>query len=366
MLLRFWFQWQFKLIRLFGRRGNQFGMDAVCEAFSKTNNEFCAYDLRPKYAEDFVNIPIDNEKLPLYAVVIQGPICKEEQFTLETIKFYRKIFRYGIIIVSTWENEDKKILKKMESEGAVIVTSKAPSVTGIQNVNFQFVSSYAGIEKANQMGCKYVLKTRSDQRIYRNNSFEMLYSLVKSFPCTKNIQKERIICFGDRASSLLWSMDCSDFILFGHIQDMLDFYNVPLDTRFKTRDEVFGKDWGGAELTRKLIAKRELRAENFIVSRYLKHKGYNLDYSIHEYWEIIQDLFICISELDLNLYWCKYSFRYRNHLRSGHTITDNKYRASTYNIDFFNWLSIMTGTIRCSDELEQYQNRKCNNKGFIE
>lgn len=75
-------------------------------------------------------------------IVTQGPIRNQEDFTLETVRFHKKVFPKVLIIVSTWEGEDT--LKIEKEIGCAVVKSKLPIKSGISNIDYQAYSSYAG------------------------------------------------------------------------------------------------------------------------------------------------------------------------------------------------------------------------------
>ena len=141
---------------------------------------------RPMYAKDYALVrdaSTDNAHL---AVVLQGPIVKEADFTLETLKFYRIIFPNTPVIVSTWDDEDAEYLDRLRKEGAEVLLNKKPTYPGPSNVNFQIISTAAGIQRAKDSGVDYVIKNRTDQRVYNPNSRKFLLNLVKAFPLTHN------------------------------------------------------------------------------------------------------------------------------------------------------------------------------------
>ena len=359
---RGWFSIQLGIAyRLGGRWGISYTMNAVCSAYEKIMDEYCAYDIRPKKAENCASLKLTNSSLPSYAVILQGPIMEQDNFTLETIRFYHKVFPDGKLIVSTWDTAPVSQLKALKKEGAEIVLSKLPKMSGLMNVNYQFASTLAGIRKAKELGCEYVFKTRSDQRIYRNNAYEMMYALLKQFPCKKqDIQRERIIFMASREGNMLWSCHYNDCLAFGTIKDMECFYDMKEDLRYRSRNEVYQTI--GKTTTRKRGTREGTNAETFIISRYLQKKQYSLKYDIQEHWNIASDLFLCVSELDLNLYWFdKYDHRFQNNARGGVYLPDDSdEKGMNYQFDFFNWLAVSDGMILYTKQLEKFQTMQCS------
>lgn len=57
-------------------------------------------------------------------------------------------------------------------------TSERPADPGSGNLNLQLTSTRAGTETARDLGAEYVLKARSDQRLYAPQSLPFLHSLL--------------------------------------------------------------------------------------------------------------------------------------------------------------------------------------------
>ena len=93
-----------------------------------------------------------------FAIILQGPIDNEENFTLETIRIYKKIFPNARIILSTWENENINQIRLIQKENIDLIQNKIPRNSGTGNINLQLKSTSAGIELAKSEGIKYTLK----------------------------------------------------------------------------------------------------------------------------------------------------------------------------------------------------------------
>lgn len=61
------------------------------------------------------------------------------------------------IIYSTWEGEESKY-----DNDDIVVFSKKPNISGVQNVILQRISSYNGLLKAKELGYKKAIKIRDD------------------------------------------------------------------------------------------------------------------------------------------------------------------------------------------------------------
>lgn len=354
----------FKMYSIFDKkyekRGiiNDFYVRNVMKMLEKHTDYYWTYQVFPKRAEQFVDIKCVPVGLPKYAVILQGPLMLEDHFTYETVKLYKKIFTDGIIIVSTWNTEDESELKLIRELGAEVVLSEFPKVCGRYNVNYQFKSSFEGMRRAKQLGAVYGFKTRTDMRIYRNNFFQEVYLILKQNPCKCGVQKERFISLGGRSGNILWNSNLSDFFLFGNIEDLLSFYGVDYDN-CESREGII--EGFKPVSNRKELCEANSHAESFIYSRYFKSKGIDYNYSIKRYWEIVSDLFICMSEIDLNLYWHKYETRYMSNVRNGQwRPCDCEWTIKGYNMDYFKWNIIKNKLFPYHPELEMYMDMECD------
>lgn len=356
-MLEWWVDIPYNVLRIRDKRYadtlNDILLRVVLKLYEQKTDYYFAYQVFPKYARDYVDV--DNPgHLPLYAVILQGPLKLQDHFTLETVRLYKKIFPNGLIIVSSWKDADQDEVNKIEQEGAVVILSELPSCCGLANVNYQFVSTYEGIKEAKRLGAEYVFKTRTDNRIYRNSLFEELYTLMKENPCENALQEERIVTLGGRSGNIFWPYWQADVFMFGNINDMQKFFNMPLqeDT---SRDAYGFRE--PSNVTGRWKTQHDTNAETFIFRRYLKSLGLKLNYSVRGHWDIITKMFLPISENYINLYWlAKYETRYENNRRGGiYRVGDKEYKASGYNFDYFKWKIIKNGIFQYKERFEAYQ-----------
>jgi len=206
-----------KLAGLLGR-GKLSLLKLMAKTIGNHTGSYCLLDFLPRTAEQvsLSVLPTDTEENE-FAIVIQGPIS--EGFTPETVRIYKRLFPKAALIVSTWDDTDAVQLEDIE-ENAVLLLNRMPEVVGMHNINCQCLSSRAGIREAQRIGARYVLKTRTDQRIYAPYALEYLKSLLEVFPLdgsARQWQKERIITLNgpiDTAYAPYW---IQDFFYFGTI-----------------------------------------------------------------------------------------------------------------------------------------------------
>jgi hypothetical protein len=251
---------------------------------------FFTFHLRPKRAKR-IGIAFDELKdYPKMAIVVQGPIIYDQDFTFETLKLYKKYFPQTVIILSTWDYERKDCVDKIDNEGVKIILNKVPVIKGVGNINFQIVSSVSGIKKARELGAEYILKTRTDQRIYNPNSLEFLVNAIEKFLPSGGLRQNRRI-IGVSLNSFKYRMyGLSDMNLFGNIEDMLKYWNVELDDNGK----------GFVDLK---IGVSEL----YLSTKFLKGIGREIKWTLEDSWQAFADNFCVVDASSLDLYWYKYS-----------------------------------------------------------
>ncbi len=278
----------------------------IIDLINKVSGNFVSVSVRPVYARDIVLKPIAVLVPKKTAIIIQGPLKKELDFTLETIKLYKRtLLPTTEIVVSTWDDEDEETLNQLRSMGVHVVTASKPSNRGIFNVNLQLTSVVQALNKCSQLNVDFVLKTRTDIRIYAPNIEEYLAGLLEAFPPAAGYdQKYRILGFS--LNSYMYRLYyVSDITVYGHISDMKKYWEVPLDTRTKEPDNI---NWT-------LRAWSEARmVETYLASTYLEKIGKTLTWTLEDSFRALAENFIIIDDQSIDLYWYKYRswMEYRN------------------------------------------------------
>ena len=190
------------------------------------------------YAENdyFLRLNTGLEKV---AIILQGPVCHRHNFTLETIRRYRRLYPDIRIYLSTWDNE--KVDFDPETEGFTLIRNPLPENRGHGNINCQILSTRYGLEAAKRDGCRWAMKTRTDFRFYDWQLPHWYLSLLEEFPVRGKGLKSRIIVL---EASRFMPFFIDDFCMFGEISDLEFFWNVPLRNtsggilRINTPDEL--------------------------------------------------------------------------------------------------------------------------------
>ena len=190
------------------------------------------YTKLPKNVE---RVPVewpDDNRFAGYAIILQGPVRAEENFTVETIKYYKRCYPGVTVIVSTWTGSDTAAKAEAEKLGAVWIESEPPEARGAWNVNMQLDSSLAGMKKAKALGCRYAMKTRTDQRIYANDVLQYFRELQEIFPSgDPELMPQRLVYISRDASYRYMPFSLGDLVVFGETDEMVKLYSIKRDCR---------------------------------------------------------------------------------------------------------------------------------------
>lgn len=253
-------------------------------------------------------------------IILQGPYIKKNNFTRETLKRYRKSFPKSILILSTWSvpDSDKYFLKNIDIE---IIINKKPEYFGIANVNLQIVSTKAGIQMAKKIGVEYVLKSRTDQRIYNPNFLNHLICLLDAFPISHSFQQYFRLVACSLNTFKLRMYGISDMFLFGHIHDMNLYWNVPLDNR-KLDESIKLNTW-------KSHSNAQL-SEVFFCTNYLRSLDREVEFTLEKSLKAIEEHFVIVDQNAIDLFWHKYTY------------DEDRYLHGMYNsqLTFNDWLML--------------------------
>lgn len=292
-----------------------------------TKDNYLSYHLRPKNSKNFnlESTCVINEKI---AIIIQGPIQEKFIFLKNTLEIYKKIFKNSIIIVSTWENEDKNLINTLKDQNIFIIFNKEPEKSH-NNINHQILSTHTALNFAIEKGAKYSLKTRADVRIYKNNLETYLVSLIKTFPIKKNnlINSRIIVPSLNTFKFRIYSL--SDIVMFGESEDLIEYF----------KPEFFKEGLKKFNLDEKNFLKdgTPVVAEIFLCSRFINSLEGKINWDLLNWWLSLKNYFCIIDNSSLDLFWHKYDWEYEyRYLR---TYADKFARA----IDFQDWLALYQG-----------------------
>ena len=344
----------FVMFLIFGKGHLNAIFSILCPSL-ETKTLYASYQVRPK---DTSVIPILEglNQSQSFAIVMQGPLCKKDNMTVNSIKFYKKAYPLGKIIVSTWKDESEEDIENISELGAIVVQSEKPSNSGYWNINYQLVSSLSGVKKAKELGCEFAVKTRTDQRICKPFIFDTMISAIKLFPSGQG-QKGRLVTLGIWGGGMFIPYHTSDFLYLGYTDDLIQLFSAPLDKR-KNEDN---KHLLIESLSRRQNSENMLSPEIYILKHYCKDVLHlSCEDTVEEYWNVTKNYIICYGPNDVNLMWEKYDKLYSINFFSSEYFgnKDSKERLQTMCFDFFNWFNLYTGNIQYDKNYEQHADVK--------
>ena len=336
-----------------GRTHESF-MNLVCMSMERKAGCFCRYRLYPIQTEENCtgsHIKTDTEIGEL-AIILQGPVDTKYSFTLETVRFYKRIFPGSILILSTWDSTSDELIEEFKREGCEVVINKSFSFSGLNNINYQLCTSLSGLKKARELGAKYCIKNRSDLRIYKEFSFEFMKSLLEMMPLKfketdKVPQRGRIITLNGFSGQLFFPYWLQDFLYFGFTEDLINLFSIDYDNRMgmsvAESKKVLNNLKNGKEFC------ELLPPEIYITKQYLS-KYVKLDDNVKSYWDAVRRYFIILDFENLNIIWQnKYGLYSSQFEYSAGSFVEDPYR----NFTFSNFINVYQNRYVHSDYYEK-------------
>lgn len=227
-----------------------------------------------------------------YAIVMQGALVLSHQFTLETLRLYRRYYPDALLILSTWVGEDEKTIEAIRHEGVEVLLNRKPAVMGPRNINLQITSSVAGLRFAAEQKRRFALKTRTDMRMYNPLMLRFFSQALIRFPLSEGGGKQRGRLIGVFGSPYKWYF-LSDILLFGYTEDVLAYFSAsPVATATQTLS------FGGQEVP--------FVPEQYFFTEFLKRIGYPLQWSEHDSRFTSARRTLVLDAETLDWYWYKY------------------------------------------------------------
>lgn len=234
-------------------------------------------------------------------VLVQGPYQSAGLFTLETLRLYRKMFPEAQLVLSTWENSDvKKDLKEIKKL-CHVVFADYPDTSGSHNINLQKSTVIAGIRLFKELGVQYCLKTRADQRIYKNTALTYLKYLISNYPVPPGLKANGRIVELSIACCKYRPWSLCDMFQFGYIEDLSRMWNFENDSRNRTAAEYSAKPYRVIDLVNENVA------EILVHRHYAKIIGMSDSASYDAYYAFIRDALVLVDKEQLDLFWNKYT-----------------------------------------------------------
>jgi len=311
---------------------------------------FISKTFRPIFSSDaYPDIKFENNTDDC-AIILQGSITNYENFVIETIKIYSKIFPNSLIILSTWQDEiNNNFLSKINHIKNLKILLNKKFKTAF-NVNLQIISTSNGLEYAKKQNFKYSLKTRTDCRIYNPYALNFLKLLLKTFEVkNSNFFKNRILS-GSIDTRIFRVYGLSDICMFGDTNDLGKYF---LNENY---EESLLKM--GINVKSPIINDVAVINEIFLCARYLFNTNQNLDWSLEDWWDKCKNLFCIFDSKSIDFFWYKYHWQYEQRFLNNYT---SKYNQS---LQFYDWINIYNNNTKLYDQTNKEEWHLVN--GFFE
>ncbi|MDV6032671.1 MAG: hypothetical protein F9B45_21815 [Phycisphaera sp. RhM] len=234
----------------------------------------------------------DGEKT---GIVMQGPVIDEDELTLGTLRLYRQTMPAAVPILSTWRGLSDENRDRIEALGVNIVESDPPKCRGPQNLNLQIASTAQGMRYAQSLGCTHVLKTRTDTRVHASDADQFCRGLLMQFPIAEDAGQVERIAVLDFATRLFMPYHPSDIMMFGHIDDMLRYWNP----------ELYGEKVTSGHETQFGRLVRQPLPEMMLCKRFLRSTGTTLLGTVAHWWQILAQRFVVVDRTSMDHFWIK-------------------------------------------------------------
>ena len=273
----------------------------------KARNNYLTYWIRPRN-EKFINPNVIPKKsYKEYGIVVQGNLRLEDNFTFETLKYYRRMYPEAHIVLSCWNTDDKKTIEKVKELNVEVVISEFPKqLYGYGPNNLQLQTTSAGISCLDKYGCKYILKTRSDQRIYEPDALSYLMKMLNTFPIRLNCGANGRLISCSLSTFVNRLYNISDMMIFGYSSDVKRYFSCPVDSR----------NYATPYLDDQIEYSKLRTGEIYFASHYIESLGFNLKWTIEDSNLFRKELFIIVDSEDIDQFWPKYTqeeYRWRRY-----------------------------------------------------
>lgn len=235
------------------------------------------------------------------SLILQGPI-QNYKLLLDYVVHYLNTGHFEFIIISTWVGElNDEQLRAIKSYSTVLVIQNLPpEFPGIANVNLQIESTKAALNLLKSFEFDgFVIKSRTDQILSAMNLKDYLMCMADEFKLKHNKLKFRLI-IGSFNTYKYRPYSVSDMFMFGHLDDLLLFWDIPSDTNKILRSEIESprtmKDWSKLNVV-----------EVYLISTFMKNLNLNIDFTIKSYWDLLASYFIILDSNSLGFQWGKYT-----------------------------------------------------------
>lgn len=235
-----------------------------------------------------------------HAVVVQGPVAPG--VTARVLRVLAAVNPDAQIVLSTWQDTPADVLDEASALADAVVLSARPAVGGIQNRNYQIVSTRAGIARAIERGAELILKTRTDLAVCADDVFGRGAWWLGQLDATRARAHGRmgrlIVPSSYTRKYLLYHP--SDLVMLGHAADLRAYWDAPLDQRQGT---LLAPAWMDQPLAAVNLSGNP--AESYLGLAYCRAIGRPVAGTLRDSWAFYRDFFAVVDNSWFDLLWFK-------------------------------------------------------------
>jgi hypothetical protein len=210
--------------------------------------------------------------------------------------------RNSLIVLSTWDDTAPALLAEASALADDVVTSARPMVPGIQNRNYQLVSTRAGVDRAIEHGARLILKTRTDLAPLATSLFARarwwLDRVGGEAARAAGLNDRLIVPASYTRKFLLYHP--SDLVMLGDAQDMATFWSAPLDPR--TGELVAA---ASQETPLSVVNMAGNPAESYLGLQFCRALNRPATGTLADSWSFYRDLFAIVDNDWFEMLWFK-------------------------------------------------------------
>lgn len=234
------------------------------------------------------------------AIVVQGPVVPD--MTVRVLRALSALHASNRIVLSSWTGTDAALLDEVRDYVDEVVLSDAPATAGVQNRNYQIVSTRAGIARAMAGGATTILKTRTDMAVLAPAIFDQArwwLARTGSDASRANGLSGRLLVPASYTRKYLLYHP-SDMVMLGAADDMARFWSAPLDPR---EGDLLASGWLQQPLASVNLAGNP--AESYLGLAFCRALGRPVEGSLRDSWAFYRDLFAVVDNDWFDLLWLK-------------------------------------------------------------
>jgi hypothetical protein len=235
-----------------------------------------------------------------HAVVIQGPMV--DHITPTVVRAMSALHPRDFVVLSTWTDTDPAIVEALSPWVDEIVMSDCPDSPGVQNRNYQIVSTRSGIDRAIALGARTILKTRTDLAVLGEDIFAQgrwwLERIGSGAARAAGLRGRIIVPSSFTRKYLLYHP--SDLVMLGDARDLQTFWSAPLDSR---SGSLLSPDW--IDLPLSALNMSGHPAESYFGLEFCRSIGRPATGTLEDSWAFYRDLFAVVDNDWFDLVWFK-------------------------------------------------------------